>query len=335
MHPRPLPEDDLRFVARRVRWEALREARVFVAGGTGFFGRWLVESLLWADAAFDLGVEIVVLARTPGRLPEHPRLTFLRGDVRDFEFPDGPVTHLLHLATDSTLPPTDANAERTVDTLVNGTRRLLRFARERGARKFLLASSGAVYGPQPTRLERIPETYAGGPLLEHPLAPYAEAKRVAEVLVRRSGLDATVARGFAFVGPGLPLDAHFAAGNFVRDGLAGRPIEIRSDGTAVRTYLDAADLAIWLWTILLEGEGTYNVGSERAFTILELATLVARATDTEVRVAPEATAQPTSHRYVPDTSRARRELGLEESFSLEDAIRRTVRYHETKEPVHA
>ena len=336
MSSRPLPEEDLRFVAERVRWDDLRGGRVLIAGGTGFFGHWLVESLLHAIDRFGLDTEVVVLARSPGRLSRHPKLFFLQGDVRDFDFPRGEITHIVHLATDASLAPTPENADRTVDTVVNGTRRLLRFARERGSRKFLFASSGAVYGPQPETLERIPEGYTGAFDLDHAISPYSEAKRIGEILVSRaSGLDATIARGFAFIGPGLPLDAHFAVGNFLRDGLDGSPISIRGDATTVRSYLYAADLAVWLWTILLRGKGIYNVGSERDVAIHELATLIAQETNVRVHLASTPTAPPTSHRYVPDTHRARHDLGLEETVSLRDAIGRTVRYHKAQESIHA
>ena len=336
MNPSPLPEDDLRFVAERVPWDELRGGRVLVAGGTGFFGHWIVESLLHAIDLYGLDTEVVVLARSPGRLARHPKLFFIQGDVRNFGFPRAEISHVVHLAADTTLAPTPANADQSIDTVVNGTRRLLRLARERGVRKFLLASSGAVYGPQPERIERIGEAFAGAPSLDHAIAPYAEAKRVAEILVgRTTGLDATIARGFAFVGPGLPLDAHFAAGNFLRDALARRPIEIRGDATAVRSYLYAADLAVWLWTILLRGTGVYNVGSEREVAIHDLATLVAQETGTRVVFAPCPSARPTSRRYVPDTLRARESLGLEETFCLRDAVRRTVRYHKAQETIHA
>ncbi len=336
--PAPLAEEDLDFVLARTAplWEGLRDGRLFLTGGTGFFGLWLLETFLWANDRLGLSARVTVLARDQDRfvrraphLAAHPAVAFLAHDVRTFAFPAGEFTHVVHAATDSTPPATADHADRMVDTVVNGTRRVLRFAAECGAQKFLFASSGAVYGPQSA--ERVAEDDAGAPALASPIAPYAEGKRLAEVLVgRAAGFDATIARGFAFVGPHLPLDAHFAIGNFIRDALAGEPLLIRGDATTVRSYLYAADLAVWLWTILLRGDAgrAYNVGSERAVTIGELAHVVASAVGTEapVRVAPT-TSITTSPRYVPCTARARGELGLVEAFSLEDAIRRTASYH--------
>ena len=144
---------------------------------------------------------------------------------------------------------------------------------------------------------------------------------------KQFGLECAIARCFAFVGPYLPLDTHFAIGNFIRDAMRGGPVRVGGDGTPYRSYLYAADLAIWLWTILLRGVPCrpYNTGAERDLTIAELAHVVAAtlAIPGNVKIAktPVPGAQP--ERYVPSTERARKELSLLEWISLEDAIQST------------
>src|SRR4051812_23274030 len=319
-------------------WTELRRARVFLTGGTGFVGCWLLETLLRANDRLSLGASVVVLtrdrqafARKAPHLAADPSLTLVDGDVRGLVSGHGSFTHVVHgaFSSGSTVEP-----RLTFDTIVDGTRRALEFARAAGARRFLLTSSGAVYGPQPATLSHVSEDYGGAPDCDDPRHVYGEAKRAAEMLCAvhaDAHLEPTIARCFAFVGPYLPLDAHFAAGNSIRDGPNGGPIRIAGDGTAVRSYLYAADLAVWLWTILVRGKQRrcYNVGSEEAVSIADLAGAVSRRFDppTEVRVAKTPSPGVAPHRYVPSTARARSELGLEASVGLDDALARTVAWH--------
>jgi nucleoside-diphosphate-sugar epimerase len=223
-----------------------------------------------------------------------------------------------------------------LDTIVHGTRRTLEFARQCGAERFLLTSSGAVYGRQePTRAE-VGEEERAAPDLASPGATYGEGKRVAEMLctlyARRYGLQTKIARAFAFTGPYLPVDGSLAVGNFIRDGLAGLPIRVAGDGTPVRSYLYAADLAIWLWTILVRAPvcRPYNVGSSSACTIRELAGMVAQHFGTTVEIARSPSPGVTAERYVPSVVRAGAELGLHIWIPLVEGIRRTARWHQVQ-----
>jgi nucleoside-diphosphate-sugar epimerase len=222
-----------------------------------------------------------------------------------------------------------------LDTIVEGTRRTLEFARRCGAQKYLLTSSGAVYGKQPPDLMHIAEEYVGGPDPLDPRSAYGEGKRIAEMLcalyTKQHGLETKIARCFAFVGPYLPLDIHFAIGNFIQDELRGGPIQVKGDGTPCRSYLYAADLAIWLWTILFRGEPCrpYNVGSEESMTIAEIAHMVAQAftPSVVVQIAQEPRVGTTPERYAPSVQRAQSELGLKQMIGLSEAIHRTAAWY--------
>jgi len=338
-----LPRQDLEHIMDHTRdlWKDLRGTRLFITGGTGFFGKWLIESFLYANQQLDLRASAAVLSREPSsaqqafpNLFSDPALTMLKGDVLNFEYPRGEFTHIIHAATDASAQLNDENPLLMLDTIIEGTRHTLDFAVQCKAEKFLLTSSGAVYGKQPTHMAHIPEEYPGAPDPTDPKSAYGLGKRTAEHLctlyAKQYGVHTTIARCFAFVGPYLPLDIHFAIGNFILDGLNNRPIIIKGDGTPYRSYLYAADLAIWLWTILFRGEGgrAYNVGSEKNLTIEETAHVVAGSVpgSIEVKVLGSRNPDQVIQRYVSSTQRAQTELKLHQSIALEDAIQRTFQF---------
>lgn len=338
---RPLPTRDLDHVLAHTEnlWEELRGGRLFVTGGTGFFGRWMLESFLRANDELSLGAEAIVLSRDPSRfadaaphVSEHAAIKLQPGDVKTFDFPAADCSHVLHLATEAG-PGMSPSA--SFDTAVTGTERVLQFAALRGTRKLLYTSSGAVYGVQPRDCERLSEDYLGAPALDDASAGYARGKRAAENLclsvATTSDLEVKIARCFAFVGPLLPLDANFAIGNFIRDALDRDRIEVNGDGTPRRSYLYAADLAIWLWTILFSGESgrPYHVGSEEDLSISQLASLVRRLLrpDIPVLIAEVAPIGGQPARYVPSVERAAHELDLQVWVGLEDSVLRTAEWY--------
>jgi dTDP-glucose 4,6-dehydratase len=334
-------------------WADLAGERLFITGGTGFFGSWLLETFTWACDRLGIEAEAHVLTRDPAafrqkapHLADHPSVRFVEGDVATFRFPAGRYRHVIHAATPASAQLNAQAPGEMLSVILAGTRRVLDFARAAGTERFLLTSSGAVYGPQAPDLVGIPDAAPTGPDPTDPRAAYGEGKRVAELMAvlagGETGMAVTIARCFAFLGPYLPLDSHFAAGNFLRDALLGRPIVIKGDGKALRSYLYAADLATWLWTILFRGEAgrAYNVGSETAVSIAELARATAEAVTpgVEVQILGGTSVATASDRYVPRTERARSELGLLQTVSLDEAIRRTIHWHRQRVaagPLHA
>lgn len=335
---------DLKMIEDRTLplWDEMRGQRIFITGGTGFFGCWLVESFCHVNETLQLGAQATVLTRDPDgfqrkcpHLSGNPALALLRGDVRSFEFPAGEFRYVIHAATETGAPQGTEAPLELVSTIVEGTTRTLEFAAHHGTKAFLLTSSGAVYGKQPSNMTHVPETYLGGPDPLDAASDYAEGKRLAEQLclqyTRKYGIGAKIARCWAFCGPHLPLDEHFAIGNFIGDVLAGRPIGIKGDGTPRRSYLYAADLAVWLWMILLRAPELVpiNVGSAQDISILELAQIVAATLkpDAEIRVAQQPRSGLAPARYVPSVVRAREVLSLDAWTSLEESIRRTAEWH--------
>lgn len=337
-----VPEEDLALCRDQLglsSWQEFAGRKVFITGGTGFVGKWLLASLLDANDVFGLGCRITVLSRNPMAFQRHwpklnGRVDWVAGDVRNFPIGTDCFDAIVHAATDVVA---QTSPHDVFSTCIDGTRRVLSLAEACGASKLLLVSSGAVYGPLPVGMSHVPENHLGGP---DPLigdAAYGEGKRVSEFLAAQAannGLEVKIARVFALVGPHLAMDKHFAIGNFLRAAMAEEDIVIQGDGTPYRSYLYAADMAVWLWSVLLRGKSgrAYNVGSDESLSIADLAERVSRVVNLSSPIVIQKKATPgmfPSH-YVPDISRARHELELPAPMGLDEAIARTVRWHESR-----
>ena len=330
---------DLNEVIEHTRhvWEDYRGARIFITGVTGFVGSWLLETLLHADATLQLGIKTTALVRDRSafierfpHLAANPMLRIHVGDVRMVDPPTHAFSHYVHCASAS---PPRMNAERpddVVDVIEHGSERMIEEAETGKSCRFLQVSSGSVYGPQPPSLERLSESYAGRASEDDPGQRFGAAKWRAEQRGNAAvvkGVDFVSARMFAIVGPRLPFDGQFAIGNFLGDARAGRTVDLTGDGTPIRSWLYAADMAAWCWTLLARGRSgaAYNIGSEEVISLWSAAQRVAQLATPPVPVtrAIEPTPSAVPSRYVPSIELARTELGLDVWTSFDEALRRT------------
>ena len=302
-------------------FQKLRDARIFLTGCTGFLGKWIVESLLWADEHLHLDLRLFVLTRSAqsilASMPQwenHSALELLEGDVLSWQ-PKSllGITHIIHGANYTNSGSQDW-ALRHMDTAFLGLRRILDMAVVEKCRNILLLSSGAVYRlrtgketPPFCEQEKGPDDYLQEPNV------YAVCKYVTEMYAaafgREHGIRIPVARLFTFFGQHMPQHRRQALSSFVQDARAGKDIVIAGDGKAVRSYMHAADMVICCLAILVHGRhGTpYNVGSEQPVSIRDLAEMVSAASGKglPVHILGQAAGGNAPEEYVPDTSALR------------------------------
>jgi len=339
-------DNDLKYILNETK-SLLNEVNgktIFITGGTGFFGKWLLDFFLYLNNNTKIKCQLIVLSRNPNEfLKEYnkfnvPFIQFLKGDILTFDYNQlTNIDYIIHAATDADAKLNSENPLLMLETITIGTKRILDFAKnQENLKSFLLTSSGAIYGKQPQNIAKTKETDSFPIDINTSTSAYAEGKRIAElysaIYSSQHNVPIKIARCFAFVGPYLPLDKHFAVGNFISDVLSKRETLIKGDGTALRSYMYASDLVIWLLTILIKGENNvpYNVGSDVAISIFDLATLVNKnqIEPKEIKVLGLKDNNRPIEQYIPSITRGIETLNLKLTVSLEEAIQRTLQFHQ-------
>jgi len=308
---------------------------LMVIGGSGFFGKSILDCFKRGHLdRWHVG-SIIVIARNASSLKfSHPELvqngvTLINLDIsRAVSLPW--ADYVIHAAasTDSVRYQTNANEEQ--ENILRGVRNYCNLARSfQRDSAIVFCSSGAIYGQQPSLMASLSEEYIPSSMngLPSPKKVYAVAKQKAELEVKLLGSDGckvSIARCFAFIGRYLPLNQHFAVGNFIDHGLKGLPITVNAKHQVIRSYLYADDLVDWLMAIASKSSNkcpVFNVGSEESVDIRVLALKVANHFDASVHVS-EITSDIVD-RYIPCIDRAK-EIGCKVTYSLDAAIEKTI-----------
>ena len=317
----------------------LKSANILLSGGSGFIGKWLVSTLLEANEVMDLGLNVTVLTRdcqaTASKLAayESDPLHLIESDFSNHEILDFPknivFTHIVHGAISTTKNYGNASSKDLAKTSKNGANVLIELASFQGNKPVLMhLSSGAVYGPQPLTLPRIPSEWVPGAGSEV-ISDYALAKINTENLVRKAH-EMAIIRGanprlFSFFGPHLPIDQQFAVGNFMRDVAFNRNITVSGNPQTSRSYMYPTDLVNSLLLILTRPTiDTIQVGSSKITTMEELATLISKQFG-GVRINylnPTALAS----RYVPELDSSEEIYKFVQKVSIEEGLARWHRW---------
>jgi nucleoside-diphosphate-sugar epimerase len=337
-----LPVEDLEHVFLNTQdiWESFRGKSIFLTGGTGFFGKWLLESFIYINEKLHLNAKITTLTRNPESfLNDFPfynnyskSVRFVKGDILTYNFDlDEKFEFIIHAATSSDEKLNLSNPISLADSIIQGTKNILNFATKNPVESFLNISSGAIYGNQFIPVSSIKESDCFIIDLYNPKASYYESKRVAEMYAslfyEQYNLPIKTARCFAFVGPYIPLKKHFAIGNFIYNVLNEQDIIMRSSGQSIRSYMYMSDLIIWLLIILIKGvdNNAYNVGSDDPITIKRLAELISAKTKNKV-IIENSNIKNEDTIYLPEIVKAK-SLGLTIKINLKDSIEKTLKFY--------
>ncbi len=312
-------------------------ASLVLIGGTGFFGKSFLDSFqrgnlnAWGiDKVIAMSRFADQLKQVAPQLLDH-RVELLNADIAAIN--SLPVAdYVIHAAasTDARnyLSSPDSEKKNIQAGVLNYCTLAPKFHKNS---KVVYVSSGAVYGVQPEQIEYLSEDAPAASVENMPAhkKDYAMAKRDAEEAIFRLSRDheisASIARCFAFVGPWLPRDQHFAIGNFIEDGLQGRAIQVNATYPVYRSYMHSDDLVTWLMTMAENADThceAFNVGSDQAVDMGELARLVAKQFNVHAMIPPQT--QSSFDRYVPSIHKAKSKLGLDLKLDLPTAISSTI-----------
>lgn len=326
--------DDVKLIFNKLKnivdLSKLSNSNILITGGTGLFGKSILNFLIYIRKYYNFNITILTRNKYDF-LFNYPNynldfINFINGDIRSFNS-DKEYDYIIHVATPASDKLERENPNEMYSIILDGTKNIINIAKKMNVKKLLFTSSGAVYGEQYESIKSFKESYSGSPITY-----YGKAKKMSEELLLDSNINVSIARCFAFVGPYLNLNIHFAIGNFIRDVIQNKNIIIKGDGRSLRSYLYTADLVIWLFTILLNSndKSIYNVGSSNEISIYNLAKKVSNLVINytgNIEVLTKANYSYPTPKYIPNNSKIIEELKVKENYTLDESIKRTIEWN--------
>ena len=333
--------DDIKFITAHLLSDIvyLKNKNVLVTGATGFFGIWMLSIFHELNENYGCNINVTALSRDPENfLKNNPlfvgKINFIKSDIRNFSIGSQKIDYCFHMATTNALETYNNEDQiNKIDLLYEGTRNLMEQLVKADIKKIIFTSSGVTYGSLSSQKEYI-ESSVNAPITTEISSALGEGKRLAEYTIayfcNKHKISFNIARCFSFVGPYLPLNLHYAVGNFIHDALNEKVITVKGTGNDIRSYMYIADAMIWLFKMLCSSKNKqiYNVGSSRKVSIKELAFIVKDliSPKKEIIFLNQSNKNDNFNRsiYVPNNKKVINDLNVEEYHRLEDSIKKTV-----------
>jgi dTDP-glucose 4,6-dehydratase len=335
-----LPQDDLDTISGQVEpfIGGFKNTKILVYGGTGFVGSWLIGGLLNANLEFSLNLEISIVTRNVARAIEKFRLNseqlnFVECDLSISEPRDNSFADFVFLGSTPTRTSTgSSNFEAVLKASANAANHASNAKSNRFDKPFVLhLSSGAIYGKQSMDMIYRSET---DPVLRSSPDSYIKSKLLIDEILNKAHVQNQInfnsPRLFAFAGPLITLNEHFAVGNFINDVLNGREIQIKGNPNTVRSYMYPTDLiCILLKLIQSPSKGDVNIGSDEPVRMADLAAKISDlASSVGIRMSNPGDVP---SNYVPSIKNLRDEIWPSPFVTLDLSLEKWIYWLKTKD----
>lgn len=314
----------------------LADKIILITGVSGFFGWWILNFFLFVNLSRGNKSKIKIIGLTRDVESLKKKIIFPTNELslyhvdlnKPFKIKED-YDYVIHMATTSAHETFNGEPDiAKINLLENGTKHLLAQISKK-VKKILFTSSGVVYAQSNKLVNEESPLF----ISDSPNTGLAYGKVKAENILteysRENNIDFVIARCFSFVGPNLPMNIHYAIGNFIENALNKNDIVINGDGLPRRSYLYITDTVVWLIKLLIFRKGIYNVGSSDSISIYDLAKKIKTITSSNTNIVVKGDSNDSvgnlkRNVYVPNVSKIKKDLKVNVYHSLDDSILRTI-----------
>ena len=316
----------------------LYNKKIFITGATGFLGMWLIRSIDYLNKTLCLNIKIIILLRSKNKKKlfenfKNIKIDYMNGSVTNFNFKKQKIDHIIHLAAETSEKKNKDKIE-VVNTIINGTIRVLQYSHFLKANSISYLSSGGVYGKNCINKEGWRESDNNSPTLYDNVATYGLSKKCAENILVESFKKSShlkvvnIFRAFSFGGSYFNTSNHFAFDDFIKKRINQKDINLLSNGLVMRNYMHPLDISNWiLISKKFDKVNIFNTGANKNYSIKSLAK---RISEIKYHGLPpvkiKTGSNNTKENYIPNLNLAKK-FGLKAKISLDMQIKDSLNYY--------